>query len=42
MYISQTQREKKKATSAPDFFGPTPVERESRKTFANERKQVNN
>ena len=41
MYISQTQREKK-ATSALDFFGPTAVERESRKTFANERKQVNN
>ena len=32
----------KKATSALDFFGSTPVERESRKTFANKRKQVNN
>ena len=32
----------KKATSALDFFGSTLVERESRKTLANKRKQVNN
>ena len=32
----------KKETSAFDFFDSTSVERESRKTFANKRKQVNN
>ena len=38
----QSNLKRKKATSALDFFGSTPVERESRKTFANKRKQVNN
>ncbi|CAH3165305.1 unnamed protein product, partial [Pocillopora meandrina] len=39
---SPVKPKEKKATSALDFFGSTPVERESRKTFANKRKQVNN
>ena len=30
----QSNLKRKKATSALDFFGSTPVERESRKTFA--------
>ena len=38
----QSNLKRKKATSALDFFGSTPVERESRETFANKGKQVNN
>ena len=38
----QSNLKRKKATSAPDFFGSTPVEWESRKIFANKRKQVIN
>ena len=38
----QSNLKRKKATSALDFFGSTPVERESRKIFANKRKQVIN
>ena len=41
-FFSPVKPKEKKATSALDFFGSTPVERESRKTFANKRKQVNN
>ena len=40
--FSPVNPKEKKATSALDFFGSTPVERESKKTFANKRKQVNN
>ncbi|XP_066025577.1 nucleolar protein 58-like [Pocillopora verrucosa] len=36
---SPIKPKEKKATSALDFFGSTPVERESRETFANKRKQ---
>ena len=32
--FSPVKRKEEKATSALDFFGSTPVERESRKTFA--------
>ena len=32
--FSPVKPKEKKATSALDFFGSTPVERESRKTFA--------
>ena len=38
----QSNLKRKKATSALDFFGSTPVERESRKTFATKKKPVNN
>ncbi|XP_066022636.1 uncharacterized protein [Pocillopora verrucosa] len=40
VHVYQSNLKGKKTTSAPDFFGPTPVERESRKTFANKRKQI--
>ena len=41
-FFSPVKPKEEKATSALDFFGSTPVERESRKTFANKRKQLNN
>ena len=40
--FNKSNLQRKKATSALDFFGSTPVERESKETFANKRKQVNN
>ena len=37
--FSPVKPKEEKATSALDFFGPTPVERESRKTFATKKNQ---
>ena len=40
IFFSPVKTKEQKATSASDFFGSSPVERESRKIFATKRKQV--